>query len=189
MAGLLCSLLAYPFVKSKVLLCPRKGTSYSTYSSQNLLHLHNNKKRSHWYEPASCYSPSVPGLLLLHHQGYAEPRRLQGLLRTSRTVSIKLRHQVGWSVLKSRPTGSLTERIFWYLNGSLDFFRQNPTLKCVLCEYLGQNLMVGLIATVQWPYYGTWLPAFVVVQICPSYFAVWVGPKHTLSLVISAEKC
>lgn len=44
---------------------------------------------------------------------------------------------------------SLSERIFWYLNGNIDTLRQNAMLKSVLCEYLGQNFTVGLIATVK----------------------------------------
>lgn len=60
-------------------------------------------------------------------------------------------------------------------------------LKFVLCEYLGENFTAGLIATVKLPYYS--LPAFVVVQIYPSYFGVWVGLKHTLNPIISALKC
>lgn len=114
---LLCSFPGIPIHRnslgvSKVLLCLRRGASYSTYSSQNLLHLHSYEQRNHQYKPESCYSSSAPGLPLCHHQAHAEPRRLQGLFRPSRTVSIKLRHQEGWSVLESRSTGSLTERIF-----------------------------------------------------------------------------
>lgn len=47
---------------SEVPLCLRSGTSYSTYSSQNLLHLHNYEQRSHGYGPASYYSSWTPAL-------------------------------------------------------------------------------------------------------------------------------
>lgn len=187
--GTACSFSGIPICHnslgiSQVLLCLRKGTSQSTYNSQNLLHLRNYAHRNHQYEPAGCYSFSALGLMLCHHQSHAEPTRLQGLFRPSRTGSIKFRYPAGWSVLASRLTGSQSNS--WYLNGSLDLFRQNSLLKCVLCEYLGQNLTVGLIPQYNDLIIG--LPAFVVVQIYP-YFTVWVGLKHILTLVISSEKC
>lgn len=53
--------------------------------------MHRYRQRNHWYKPSSCSSSSAPGLLLCCHQAHAEPRRLQGQCRTSRTVSTKLR--------------------------------------------------------------------------------------------------